>query len=63
MSVPYGDHIDMLYLKTCRLLEESKQVGADKQAYSSVPSKLVQTEYIQAWRLLVHYKFLRVNRW
>ena len=62
MSAPYRGIVNILYNKTCRLLEEFKQAG-NKEISWSTSQELVPIEYIQAWLLLAHYESLRVNEW
>lgn len=62
MSAPYRGVVNILYRKTCRLLEEFKQAGNGEVSWST-PQELIPIEYIQAWLLLAHYESLRVNEW
>ena len=62
MSAPYRGVVNILYKKTCRLLEEFKQAG-DKEISWSTSLEFVPMKYIQAWLLLAHYESLRVNEW
>ncbi len=61
-SAPYRGVVNILYNKTCRLVEEFKQAG-NKEISWSTSQGLVPIEYIQAWLLLAHYESLRVNEW
>ncbi|MCJ1472282.1 hypothetical protein MMC13_000929 [Lambiella insularis] len=57
-EAPYAGVVNILYNKTCRLLEESKQDGNKETS-----QELVSIEHTQAWLLLAHYESLRVNEW
>lgn len=62
MSAPYRGIVNILYNKTCCLLDEFKQAGKKEKSWS-MPQELVPIEYVQAWLLLAYYESLRVNEW
>ncbi|KAI1087098.1 hypothetical protein F5B19DRAFT_486976 [Rostrohypoxylon terebratum] len=62
MSAPYRGLVNMLYTKTCRLLEEFRQASRMEASWSTLQDN-VPIEYIQSWLLLAHYESLQMNEW